>query len=134
MAFWLLKTEPSVYSYGDLERDEKTVWDGVGNNTALKNLRAMKKGDRVFIYHSGDEKCIVGVAELVSGAYSDPQKDDPRFVVVDLKAKKRLKNTVSLADVKARKTFEDFALVRISRLSVMPVSPAQWKTLLTMSD
>lgn len=134
MAFWLLKTEPSVYSYEDLERDKKTVWDGVGNNTALKHLRSMKKGDLVFIYHSGDEKCIVGIAEIVSRPYPDPQKNDPRFVVVDLKAKKRLKNTVSLANVKARKAFEDFALVRIPRLSVMPVSPAQWKTLLTMSD
>jgi predicted RNA-binding protein with PUA-like domain len=134
MAFWLLKTEPSVYSYEDLERDKKTVWDGVGNNTALKHLRSMKKGDLVFIYHSGDEKCIVGVAEIESRPYPDPRKTDPRFVVVDLKAKKRLKNTVSLAGVKGRKSFEDFALVRIPRLSVMPVSPAQWKTLLTMSD
>jgi len=134
MAYWLLKTERSVYSYGDLERDKKTVWDGVANNTALKNLRAMNKGDRVFIYHSGDEKCIVGIAEIVSGAYPDPQKTDSRFVVVDLKPRKRLKNTVPLADIKARKGFRDFALVRIPRLSVMPVSAGQWKTLLSMSD
>jgi predicted RNA-binding protein with PUA-like domain len=133
MAYWLLKTEPSVYSYADLEREKKATWDGVTNPVALKNIRSMTKGDLAFIYHTGDEKCIVGIAEITSDPYPDPKAGDPRIVVVDLKPKEKLKTTVSLAAVKARKDFADFALVRISRLSVMPVSAGQWKNLLTMS-
>jgi predicted RNA-binding protein with PUA-like domain len=133
MAYWLLKTEPSTYSYSDLERDKKATWDGVTNPVALKNIRSMARGDRAFIYHTGDEKCIVGIAEIVSDPYPDPKARDARIVVVDLAPKERLTTTVSLAAVKARKEFSDFALVRIARLSVMPVSPAQWKALLRMS-
>ena len=150
MSYWLLKTEPSVYSYADLERDKKTTWDGVTNNLALKHIRSMKKGDLAFIYHTGDEKSIVGIAEVVSDSYPDPKAKDEKIVrpdrigarprpanagrvVVDLKPKESLAFPVSLAAVKARKEFADFALVRIGRLSVMPVSPAQWKLLLAMS-
>ena len=133
MAYWLLKSEPGVYAFADLVRDKKTTWDGVTNNLALKHIRAMAKGDLAFIYHSGDEKSIVGIAEIASEPYPDPKADNPKIVVVDLKAKDALARPVSLADIKAKKEFADFALVRISRLSVMPVSTAQWKSLLAMS-
>jgi len=133
MSYWLLKTEPSTYSYADLERDKKTTWDGVTNNLALKHIRSMKKGDLAFIYHTGDEKSIVGIAEIASDAYPDPKAKDEKIVVVDLKGKESLAFPVSLAAVKARKEFADFALVRIGRLSVMPASASQWKLLLAMS-
>lgn len=133
MAFWLLKTEPSTYSYDDLERDKKTTWDGVSNNLALKHIRSMKKGDLAFIYHSGDEKAVVGIAEIISNPYPDPKQHDGKFAVVDLKPKEKLNTPVTLAAVKARKEFAQFELVRMSRLSVMPVPAALWKTLLTMS-
>ncbi len=132
MAYWLLKTEPSTYSYADLERDKKTTWDGVSNNLALKHLRAMQKGDLALIYHSGDEKAIVGVAEIVSAPYPDPKQKDPRLVVVDVKPKERLRNPVPLALVKARKELARFELVRMPRLSVMPVSRDIWMMLLAM--
>jgi predicted RNA-binding protein with PUA-like domain len=133
MAYWLLKTEPSTYSYDDLVRDKKTRWDGVTNSLALKHIRAMKKGDQVFVYHTGDEKSIVGVAEVAGDPYPDPKAGDPKIVVIDLKPKQRLASPVPLAAIKAKEGFSDFALVRIGRLSVMPVSPEQWKTLLSMS-
>ena len=133
MGYWLLKTEPSTYSYADLERSKRACWDGVTNNLALKHIRSMEKGDLAFIYHTGDEKSIVGIAEITSAPYPDPKANDPKIVVVDIKPKQRLKNPVALSAVKARKEFADFALVRIGRLSVMPVSAAQWKTLLAMS-
>ena len=133
MSYWLLKTEPSTYSYDDLERERKTVWNGVTNNLALKNIRSMSKGDLAFIYHTGDEKSIVGIAEIVSSPYPDPKAKEPRLVVVDLQPKEKLRKPVALAEVKANKGFADFALVRIGRLSVMPVSAAHWKALLAMS-
>ncbi len=133
MAYWLLKSDPETYSYFDLERDRKTVWDGVSNPLALKHIRGMKKGDQAFVYHSGDEKAIVGVAEIVSDPYPDPKEKDPKLAVVEIRAQKRLPTTVSLAAIKGRKDFADFLLVRMSRLSVMPVTPSQWKTLLAMS-
>ena len=133
MAYWLLKTEPSTYSYADLERDKKARWDGVSNPVALKNIRLMKKGDHAFIYHTGDEKAIVGIAQIISDSYPDPGAQDERLVVVDLKPERKLARPVELGEVKARKDFADFALVRIGRLSVMPVSNAQWKTLLEMA-
>lgn len=133
MSYWLLKTEPTTYSYADLERDKKAVWDGVSNPVALKNIRAMSKGDLAFVYHTGDEKAIVGIAEITSGPYPDPKQNDERLAVVELKPKKKLKNPVTLAAVKARKEFAPWELVRVPRLSVMPVSPEQWKKLLAMS-
>ncbi len=133
MAYWLLKSDPETYSYFDLERDRKTVWDGVSNPLALKHIRGMKKGDQAFVYHSGDEKAIVGVAEIVSDPYPDPKEKDPKLAVVEIRAQKRLPTTVSLAAIKERKDFADFLLVRMSRLSVMPVTASQWKALLAMS-
>jgi len=131
--YWLLKTEPTVYSYDDLVKEKKTVWSGVSNNAALKHLRSMKKGDLAFIYHTGDEKAVVGIAEVVSGPYADPGAGDPKLVVVDLKPKGLLKNPVSLAAIKADPRFAGFALVRIARLSVMPVDKPVWDAILTMS-
>ena len=133
MAYWLLKTEPTEYSYTDLEREQKTRWGGVTNNLALLHIRAMARGDIAFIYHSGNEKCIVAVAEIISNPYADPGEDDPKRSVVDVKPKSRLARSIPLAAVKARKEFSDFALVRNSRLSVMPVTETQWKLLLSMS-
>ena len=132
MAYWLLKSDPDVYSYWDLERDKKTVWDGISNNLALKHLRAMTKGDLVFIYHSGDEKAIVGIAEIISAPYGDPRQKDPKLAVVDIRARRRLARTVLLSEIKARAEFKDFGLVRMSRLSVMPVAAGLWEAILEM--
>ena len=134
MAFWLMKTEPSKFSYGDLEREKRAVWDGVTNNTALIHIRAMRKGDRALIYHSGGEKSIVGIADIVSDSYSDPKVGDPRIAVVDIAPARRLARPVSLDAIKKEKEFASFELVRISRLSVMPVPPALWKKLLAMAN
>jgi predicted RNA-binding protein with PUA-like domain len=130
---WLLKTEPSTYSYADLERDKRAVWDGVSNALALKHLRSMKRGDLAFIYHTGDEKQIVGIAEVTSEPYPDPKEKDARLVVVDLKPRERLKRPVTLAEVKADAEFRDFELVRMGRLSVMPVGEERWKKLVRMA-
>src|SRR5262245_53807806 len=103
--YWLLKTEPSTYSYDQLERDRKTTWDGVTNPVALRNLRAMKPGDEAFVYHTGDEKRIVGVAKVTRAAYPDPKSKDPKLVVVDLEPVERLTRPVTLAEVKADGAF-----------------------------
>ena len=126
---WLLKTEPSTYAWADLVRERRATWDGVSNPTALSHLRAMRKGDEAFVYHTGDEKAIVGIARVASDPYPDPKLSDPKRVVVDLEPVRALKGPVTLASVKADKRFADFALVRISRLSVMPVTAAQWEAL-----
>jgi len=131
--YWLLKTEPSDYSYADLNRDGKTVWDGVSNSLALKHLRNMKAGDLAFLYHTGKERALVGIAEVISDPYPDPKKSDVKLVVVDVKAKEELPQIVSLAEVKADSEFSDFLLVRLPRLSVMPVTPTQWNRLLAMA-
>jgi predicted RNA-binding protein with PUA-like domain len=127
MAHWLFKEEPTHYSFDDLVRDGKTVWDGIRNNLALKHLREVKKGDRVLYYHTGKEKAVVGVMAVTRGAYPDPQEQDERLVVVEVKPVARLARPVTLATLKADKRFGDFPLVRISRLSVMPVTADQWK-------
>jgi predicted RNA-binding protein with PUA-like domain len=126
---WLFKTEPSVYSFQQLQKDKKTMWDGVKNNLALKNLKDIAKGDEILIYHTGDEKAAVGVARALSGAYPDPEKKDPKLLVVDIEAVKPLPRPVTLAEVKANKKLANFDLVRLSRLSIMKVSDEQWKTL-----
>lgn len=126
MNYWLLKTEPSCYSYQQLESDKKTVWDGVTNSLALKYLRQMKKGDLALIYHTGDEKAAVGVAEVSSDPYVDPKSNDPKLAVVELKSKQRLARPVTLSEVKSNKQMQDFLLVKMSRLSVMPVTEEQW--------
>jgi len=131
--YWLLKTEPSDYSHADLSRDGKTVWDGVSNNLALKHLRNIKVGDLAFLYHTGKERALVGIAEVISDPYPDPKKSDAKLVVVDVRAREELPQIVSLAEVKADSAFSDFPLVRLPRLSVMPVTPPQWNRLLAMA-
>jgi predicted RNA-binding protein with PUA-like domain len=126
---WLFKTEPAEYSFADLEREKKTVWDGVSNNLALKNLREVRLGDEILIYHSGDEKAIVGIAEAISDAYPDPKENDERMVVVNIKPKRRLSQPLTLAEIKARGELSDFDLVRLPRLSIMPVSDQHWEIL-----
>jgi predicted RNA-binding protein with PUA-like domain len=126
---WLFKTEPSVYSFQQLQKDKKTMWDGVKNNLALKNLKDIAKGDEILIYHTGDEKAAVGVARALSGAYPDPEKKDPKLLVVDIEAVKPLPRPVTLAEVKANKKLANFDLVRLSRLSIMKVSDEQWNTI-----
>ena len=124
---WLFKTEPSVYSYEQLVKDKKTMWDGVANNLALKNLRDIKKGDLILIYHTGDEKQAVGIARALGGAYADPSKKDPKLLVVDIEPVKALPKPVTLAQVKADKKLANFDLVRNSRLSIMKVTDEQWE-------
>ncbi len=126
---WLFKTEPSVYSFQRLQEDKKTVWDGVANNLALKNLKDINKGDQILIYHTGDERQAVGIARALGGAYPDPSKKDPKLLVVDIEPVKPLAKPVTLAEVKANKKLANFDLVRISRLSIMKVTDEQWKIL-----
>jgi predicted RNA-binding protein with PUA-like domain len=129
---WLVKSEPGTYSFSDLVRDGSTCWDGVSNPVALKHLRAMKPGDPVLFYHTGDEKAIVGLARVASDPYPDPKLNDPRRAVVDLTAERPLARPVPLSAVKADSRFRNLGLVRIGRLSVMPVSPEEWKALLAL--
>lgn len=133
MGYWLLKTEPEVYSYADLLREGGTVWDGVTNNAALKHLRAIQPGDQALIYHTGDERRAVGLAEVTSAPYPDPRQDDPRLVVVNVRPLRLLPRPVDLATIKADPFFAGFALVRQGRLSVVPVTPEQWARLLAMA-
>jgi len=126
---WLFKTEPSVYSFQQLQKDQKTMWDGVKNNLALKNLKDIAKGDPILIYHTGEEKAAVGVARALGGAYPDPSQKNPRMLVVDIEAVKPLPRPVTLAEVKANKKLANFDLVRLSRLSIMKVSDDQWEIL-----
>ena len=123
---WLLKTEPSAYSFADLQRDQRTVWDGVKNPMALKHLAQVQEGDRLLVYHTGGEKAVVGVATALSAAYPDPKKQDPKLVVIDLAPLSALPRPVSLAEIKADPRFKGWDLVRLPRLSVMPVSAEQW--------
>jgi predicted RNA-binding protein with PUA-like domain len=122
---WLVKTEPGTYSYDDLEREGRAVWDGVTNPVALKNMKEMAVGERVFVYHTGEEKSVVGEAEVVRAAYPDPKA--ARLVVIELKPVKRLKSAVSLADLKAESAFAESPLVRQGRLSVVPITATQAK-------
>jgi len=134
MGYLILKSEPSDYSFDDLERDGSTVWDGVGNNAALMHMRAAKKGDLALIYHTGKERAVVGVARLTSDPYPDPQHDDPKRVVFDVEPVERLAQPVTLAAVKADGAFAEFALVRQGRLSAMPVPAKLWRKLLKMGQ
>ncbi|HEY4100277.1 MAG TPA: EVE domain-containing protein [Gemmatimonadales bacterium] len=120
---WILKSEPSTYSWDDLVRDGKTVWDGVTAPAALIHLRAMKSGDEALIYHSGDDRAIVGIARITRGGYPDPKLDDPKRAVVDVAPVHPLRTPVTLAQIKGDKRLATMALVRISRLSCMPVTP-----------
>ncbi len=134
MAYWLFKEEPDHYSLEDLFRDKRTVWDGIENNLALKHLRSVNKGDRVLYYHTGKVKAVVGEMEVVKAPYPDPARGEDRLVVVDVKPIRRFHRPVPLAEIKANPAFEDFALVRISRLSVMPVTQEQWAEIERMAN
>jgi predicted RNA-binding protein with PUA-like domain len=130
---WLFKEEPTHYSFAQLQKDGKTVWSGVKNPLAQKNLRGVKKGDRVFYYHTGSEKAVVGVAKALGDAYPDPKDASGKSHVVDVGPAHALPRPVTLAEIKAKSFFKDFALVRLSRLSVMPVTDAQWREIETMA-
>jgi predicted RNA-binding protein with PUA-like domain len=133
MAYWLLKTEPDCYSWSDLTRDKKAVWDGITNALALKHMRTMKKGDLALVYHTGDERAAIGVAEVASTPYADPNADDPRLVVVDVKMKSPLKQPVTLETIKADPSFAGWDLLRNGRLGVVPVPAAMWKRIEQLS-
>jgi predicted RNA-binding protein with PUA-like domain len=131
--YWILKTDADSYSFDQLERERRAVWDGVRNALALKHIRAMAKGDRALIYQSGNEKALVGLARIASDPSPDPAARDAKLSVVDVEAERRLARPVTLASVKADPAFAELGLVRMSRLSVVPVPPAQWKRLLAMA-
>jgi predicted RNA-binding protein with PUA-like domain len=133
MAYWLLKTEPSTYSYDDLVREGRTAWDGVANAMALKHLRDARPGDLAIVYHTGDERRAVGMAEVVTEAYPDPRERDPKRVVVDVVPRGALVEPVGLDALKASPEFAASPLVRIGRLSVVPLEPSQWTTLLGLA-
>ena len=130
---WLVKEEPGSYSYDQLEKDGKTVWSGVKNPLAQIHLRSIRKGDRILYYHTGSEKSVVGIAKALSNAYPDPGDPAGKRVAVDLVPDKRLANPVTLAAIKADKAFAKFPLVTIGRLSVMPVSDAEWARIIKLS-
>ena len=132
MAYWLLKTEPDCYAWGDLARDKSTTWDGVSNALALKHIRNMKKGDLALVYHTGDERAAVGVAEVRSNPYADPKENDERLAVVDLKPKAKLARPVTLSDIKADPAFAGWDFLRIGRLSVVPVPDMMWHRILDL--
>jgi predicted RNA-binding protein with PUA-like domain len=131
---WLFKEEPSNYSFDSLMQDKKTMWSGVKNPLAQKHLHAVKRGDRIFYYHTGDEKAVVGIAKALGDAYADPGDKTGKYAVVDVGPVKKLPRAVTLAQIKADAAFKDFALVRISRLSVMPVSDAEWARIEKMAQ
>ena len=133
---WLAKQEPSGprgYNILQLKEDKKTIWDGVHNNLALKHIRNMKKGDLVFFYHTGDERQVVGIMSVTSNPYPNPEEDNERFVVVDVKFKSLLAKSVGLDEIKKQKGLENWELLRISRLSVMPVPKSIWDLIIKMS-
>jgi len=130
---WILKTDSDVYPFDQLEREGRTVWDGVSNAVALKHIRGMAPGDEILIYHSGATKELVGLARVTSSPYADPKGGNAKLTVVDIEIDRRLPKTVSLASIKADSTFADLALVRVPRLSVIPVPEQQWKRLLAMA-
>ncbi|MBX2901501.1 MAG: EVE domain-containing protein [Cyclobacteriaceae bacterium] len=132
MNYWLLKTEPETFSWADLARDKKASWDGVRNFKARSNLKAMKKGDWAFIYHTGDEKSVVGIAEVAKEFYPEPK--DPDWVQVDLKPVRPLAAPVSLATIKADKTLAEMILVKVARLSVQPVKAEEFNRIVHLSE
>ncbi len=137
MKYWLAKQEPSGprgYSFDQLKADKSTVWDGVHNNLALKHIREMSPNDLVLYYHTGDQRQIVGVMQVKSKPYPNPEETNPRFVVIDVKYKRQLKRPVTLDEIKADKRFRDWELVKISRLSVMPVPKDIWDAVLDISE
>ena len=134
MAHWLIKSEPSKYSWDKFVEDKQTFWDGVRNYTARNNLKAMKKGDEVFFYHSNEGLEIVGIAKVAKEAYQDPTTEDANWVVVDFKPVKKLKKPVTLATIKSDVRLEKIALVRLGRLSVCPITDEEWKIIIELSE
>ncbi|HEY0677450.1 MAG TPA: EVE domain-containing protein [Chitinophagaceae bacterium] len=133
MAYWLVKSEPSAYSWQQFEKDGQATWDGIRNYAARNHMRAMKKGDQVLYYHSNEGLEIVGIAKVFKEAYQDPSTDEDAWVVVDLKPYKRLKKPVSLQQIKSDKRLAEMALVRIGRLSVQPVTDKEWKVIMELA-
>ncbi len=131
---WLLKEEPSNYSYDHLARDGRTSWTGVKNPLAQKHLRSIRKGDNLFFYHTGNEKAVVGVARAAGDAYPDPADRTGKLYAVDVEPVRKLKSPVTLSSIKSDKSFSSFPLVRMPRLSVMPVSDAEWKRIEGMAE
>lgn len=134
MIYWLVKSEPSVYSWDDLVKEKQTCWSGVRNYAARINLRAMKKGDEVLYYHSNEGVEIVGIAKVVKEAYQDPTTDNDAWVAVDIKAHKKLKQPVTLAQLKTDKRFANMDLVRLGRLSVQTVKPEEWEWVMKLAE
>lgn len=134
MAYWLVKSEPFKYSWDQFEKDKTTVWDGVRNYAARNNLRAMKKGDEVFFYHSNEGLEIVGIAKVSKEAYQDPTTTEPAWVVVELKPFKKLKKPVSLDKIKKEKRLAEMALVRLGRLSVQPVTAEEFAVVMELAQ
>ncbi|MEJ7678491.1 MAG: EVE domain-containing protein [Segetibacter sp.] len=134
MSHWLVKSEPSKYSWEKFVEDKQTHWDGVRNYTARNNLKAMKRGDEVFFYHSNEGLEIAGIAKVVKEAYQDPTTEDPNWVVVDLKPVKKMKKPVTLIAIKADKRLQNMALVKLGRLSVSPITDEEWDIILEMGE
>jgi len=135
--YWLAKQEPNGprgYNFETLKKDKTTIWDGIHNNLALKHMREMKDGDLVLFYHTGDERQAVGIMEVISKPYPNPKEENKRFIVVDVKYKKSLKRPITLAEIKKQKKFQNWELVRISRLSLMPVPKHIWDDLIVISQ
>lgn len=133
MAYWLVKSEPSVYGWEQLEKDKQTDWTGVRNYAARNHLKAMKKGEEVFYYHSNEGLCIVGIAKVAKEFYQDPTTQEEAWVAVDIKPYKKFKNPVSLDTIKKDKRLKEMALVRLGRLSVQPVTDEEWKIILELA-
>lgn len=133
MKYWLVKQEPESYSFETFQKEKKTDWTGVRNFTARNNLKEMKAGDRVFYYHSGDERAVVGLAKVSKAHFPDPTADEGSWVAVELEAGKALKKPVTLADIKANKKLAEMKLVKLSRLSVSPVTQAEWDEIVEMA-
>ena len=133
MKYWLLKSEPNTWSWNDQVNEGASMWDGVRNYQARNNLKKMKKGDEAFFYHSVSEKSVVGIVKVVKEYYNDPTDETERFVVVDVKAIKKLKNSVSLNEIKLNKKLKNIALIKQSRLSVMPITNLEWNEIINLS-
>lgn len=133
MAYWLVKSEPFKYSWDQFEKDKTATWDGVRNYAARNNLQAMKKGDKVLFYHSNEGVEVVGIAKVTREFYQDPTTAEPAWVVVDIKPVKKLKKTVTLAQIKAEPLLANMALVRLGRLSVQPVTDLEWQLVMDMA-
>lgn len=130
---WLLKTEPNEYSYTDLEKENTAVWDGVKNALALKNMRTMLPEEEVFIYHTGKERRIVGIGQVASIAYPDPKLNDDKRLVIDIRAVRKLPEPITLAQIKQDENMKGFELLRLPRLSIVPVLPQHWQRLLEIA-